>query len=171
MRYYVVYHESITQYGITNKGYYVSYKDKLEDRYSESFIDAKRYKILGPALSRKGIQFSDYGAVETIREINTLIEKSIKIQRIDKLRKLDNKEELSFERKLELADPIVKGIEIVEVNGNSIENLGNITNKEVYDFIKPKADKFKAKHKITDDAEIPLRDSTPEEIDDFLNAF
>ncbi len=55
MKYYIVYFDSITQYGITNRGYYVSYKDKLEDKYSDNYIFAKKYKSLGGALTRAGI--------------------------------------------------------------------------------------------------------------------
>jgi hypothetical protein len=53
---YIVWREPYTSYDITQSGYFVNYKDKLSDKFSENHIEAKRYTSIGPAISRLGIQ-------------------------------------------------------------------------------------------------------------------
>lgn len=41
-------------------GYFVSYKDKGSDYFSKNYLEAKKYKTLGPAMSRLGISVDNY---------------------------------------------------------------------------------------------------------------
>jgi hypothetical protein len=45
---------------INNKGYYVNYLNKSEDKFSDNWIVAKKYSSLGSALSRIAINIEDY---------------------------------------------------------------------------------------------------------------
>jgi len=92
MKFYIVWFDSITQYDVTNHGYYVGYKDKCEDYFSENYIFAKKYKSLGAALTRIGISFTDYDSVRIIKKINLDIKNSLLLNRKKKLSKLDNVE-------------------------------------------------------------------------------
>jgi len=62
-------------------------------------------------------------------------------------------------------------IEIVEIDDkdSSIKNLGVISNKEYYDFLKNKSDKFIIKNKISDEEIIPEKTATEEDIDDWCS--
>lgn len=160
-KFYIVYFKSITQYDITNSGYYVSYKDKCEDNYSDNFIFAKRYKTLIPALNRAHID--GYRGTGSMR-LMKLIEEGknpfpenvrIEVVKIDNLRK----------RKLS------------KLNGKSsdpIRNLGPLPTEEYYEFLRKESDKFarsregKAYFKYHEEF-VPEKDATPEDIDDFCS--
>ena len=135
MKYYIVYFENQSQ-DITQKGYYVGWKNKGEDYFSDNYIFAKRYKSLGPALSRAKIDYTNFDAIRTVKNINLKIEKSIRIQRRKKLSKLNNIE-YSSDNDINLIDILPKDIRIeaLEIDGNDIEYLGVVTNKEIYEFI------------------------------------
>jgi len=40
-------------------GYFVKWKNKLEDEFSTNWFDANKYKTIGPALTRLGLDFND----------------------------------------------------------------------------------------------------------------
>jgi len=52
---YIVWREPFKSYDIEQGGYYVSWKNKLSDNYSNNWFEAKRYKSLGSAIDRLGI--------------------------------------------------------------------------------------------------------------------
>ena len=56
---YIVYKEKFksgfVSVGETGGGYFVKYKDKLSDTYSDNWFEANRYKSIGSALSRLGV--------------------------------------------------------------------------------------------------------------------
>jgi len=156
-KFYIVWYKSITQYNITNSGYYVSYKDKLSDNYSDNFVFAKRYKTLAPALTRAGIW--DYKGTAALRMMKLIEEgknpfpdnSRIEVVRIDNMRK----------RK------------ISKLNGESgdpIRNLGPLPTEEFYEFLRKQAKKFysSSEGKYYQNF-VPEKDATPEDIDDFCS--
>lgn len=64
---YIVWREPFKSYGIEQGGYYVSWKNKLSDNYSNNWFEAKRYKSLGSAIDRLGIDL-DYIEIKTMDE-------------------------------------------------------------------------------------------------------
>ena len=52
---YIVYREKFKSYTETGGGYYIGYKNKLEDAFSSNWFEAKKYKSLGAAVNRLGI--------------------------------------------------------------------------------------------------------------------
>lgn len=128
MKYYIVYFDSITQYGVTNGGYYVSYKDKCEDNFSDNFVFAKRYKTLGPALTRIGLKYNASNSVKCI----SLLEKGEKIfyggRRIEVVN-------IPSERKRKLS-------RLNGGNSDPIKNLGEISNDELIQYLRKNADRF-----------------------------
>jgi len=49
-------------------GYYVGYKDKLSDKFSTSIFEAKKYKTLGSAITRLGLNMNS--SFEKFLELN-----------------------------------------------------------------------------------------------------
>lgn len=160
----------------TSSGYYVGYEDKISDKYSPDYIFAKKYKTLGFALSRLGMNYKRNKATELIRLVDYRINKSLKIKRRKKLSKIEGFDFQLNDMDLEsVIDSIIDGkksIERVEINGNIIKNLGKVSNKEIYDYFKKESDKFirSIRSPYYEPSNLELRDSTPEEIDDFCLA-
>lgn len=50
--YYIVYRNRYESYGIEQKGYFVGYKNKLCDKFSDHPNMAKKFKTIGPAVGR-----------------------------------------------------------------------------------------------------------------------
>ena len=154
-KYYIVYFKSITQYDRTNKGYYVGYKDKCEDNYSDNFVFAKRYKTLGPAFNRAYINYNGSYSVKLIKQIEEGIDifsdARIEVVRIDNVRK----------RKL------------TKINGGSdspIKNLGVVPKEEILQFLQKEADKvFRKRKSMYWEPYEEVKTATPEEIDDFCS--
>lgn len=67
---YIVYKEPYTSYGIEQGGYFVSYKDKLSDNFSDKWYHAKRYKTIGPALTRLGIHGLECTSIDDFIKVN-----------------------------------------------------------------------------------------------------
>lgn len=155
MKYYIVYFDSITQYHKTNKGYYVGYKSKIEDEYSDNFIFAKKYKTLGSALKRIGLYYKFSDSLKYISEL----EKGNDIFGNDKIEivKISNSRTLKLNK----------------INGNdysAIKNIGKISNNELIDFLRKEANKFLSStegkyYKITSN----IKTATEDEIDDFCS--
>lgn len=75
--FYIVWKEQFTLYSRPQgNGYFVSYKDKLSDNYSKNWFDAKRFKTMGSALSRLGINcpknLKSFDKFIEINDIDTL---------------------------------------------------------------------------------------------------
>lgn len=156
-KFYIVYFKKITQYNITNSGYYVSYRDKCEDNYSDNFVFAKRYKTLAPALSRANMY--DYKGTGSMRMMKLIEEGKnpfpddvrIDIVKIDNMRK----------RKLSR----LKG-----ESGEAIRNLGPLPMEEFYDFLNKQSKKFlKSKNGQCYQNFVPEKTATEEDIDDFCS--
>lgn len=155
MKFYIVYFNSITQYHKTNKGYYVGYKNKIEDEYSDNYIFAKRYKTLGAALTRIGLCYKRSSALNCISELekgndifgNGSIE-VVKLtnSRTQKLNKIDGKDY------------------------SPIKNLGKISTNELIDFFRKEGNKFLSStdgkyYNVTSN----IKTATQDEIDDFCS--
>jgi hypothetical protein len=177
MKHYIIYYDNITRYGISDSGYYVGYRDKLSDKYSNSYLFAKKYKTLGPVLNRLNFNCTGYNAINIIRQIHVSINNSLIISRRKKLLKLDNKD---FNDNItNIIDNIGLNffkdarqdarIEVIEIDGDHITNLGKISNLEVYNFIKKEADKFAAKSniKIFENKNYESEVFTEKDVDDF----
>lgn len=154
-----------------SKGYYVSYKDKLEDNFSRNYIDAKRYKTLGFALGRLMFNFKNWGAREFIRDFDKKLQKNVKVVRRQKISKINNED---FEIKKEDYESIdiLDGrgrIDVLEINGNNIKFLGKIPNKEIYDHINKESQNFLNRNKYYSESSVEIKDATPEDIDDFCS--
>jgi hypothetical protein len=154
-KYYIVYFNSITQYSKTNKGYYVSYKDKCEDNYSENFVFAKRYKTLGSALNRAYVNYKGTAALKIMRKIEAgeaYLPEDVRIEviRIDNMRK----------RKLSK----LKG-----ESGEAIRNLGVLPTEELYKFLQKEVDKACRSDKYFNPNAEPEKNATQEDIDDFCS--
>lgn len=65
---YIVYREEFNSslVGKTGGGYFVKYKNKIEDTYSPNWFEAQKYKALGAALHRIGIEIAP--GVDTIEK-------------------------------------------------------------------------------------------------------
>lgn len=171
MKYYIVWYNSINQYWKNQHGYYVSYRDKLEDNFSKNYIDAKRYKTLGFALSRLGMNYTGYGARDFINKLDFQLKNSKKISRRRKLSKLDNKDFQLNDSDYESINMLGFGerIDILEIDGNNITFLGKVSNKELYDHLNKESDKFLRKNKFYTETKTEIKDATPEDIDDFCS--
>jgi len=147
-RFFIVYHNSSkkSQYNRNTMynfggGYYVSYKDKLGDSYSDNWILSKRYVNLGSALNRLGIYFD---TPNDTKEILYKFENSKSVQRQKKLSRLVLENiKIDFSN----AEILTNGrIEVVEINGSKINNLGEIDKNELYHFFCKKRETLKKKH-------------------------
>lgn len=155
MKFYIVYFDSITQYHKTNKGYYVGYKNKIEDEYSDDFIFAKKYKTLGSALKRIGLDYKHNSALKYISELEK--ENDIFNNNRIEVVKLSN----SRTQKLN------------KINGKDyspIKNIGKISSNELIDFFRKEGDKFLSSkeckyYKISSN----IKSATEEEIEDFCS--
>jgi len=65
---YIVYRERFKSYGIEQCGYYVGYKNKLCDNYSQNWFEAKKYKSLPAAITKLGIDL-DYIERKTMDDL------------------------------------------------------------------------------------------------------
>lgn len=61
---FIVYRESFKVYGTPQGGYFVSYKDKGSDYYSDNWFEAKRYKSIGPCLTKLNIDLSGIFSID-----------------------------------------------------------------------------------------------------------
>lgn len=62
--YYIVYRNRYESYGIEQVGYFVGYKDKLCDKFSEHPNMAKKFKTMGAAITRLGVAIDGFRSYE-----------------------------------------------------------------------------------------------------------
>lgn len=62
--YYIVYRNRYESYGIEQVGYFVGYKNKLCDKFSEHPNIAKKFKTIGPAVSRLHVDTQGFRSYE-----------------------------------------------------------------------------------------------------------
>ena len=148
MKYYIVYYK--------NTGYYVSYKNKIEDNYSDNYIFAKRYTKLAYVFNKIGLDYKGHHAAKYF----SLLEQGIDIipdNIVVEVVKLPNKRAQKLNK--------IEGKDY-----STIKNLGKISNNEFIDFLRKENDKFLSSnegkyYKITSN----IKTATQEEIDDFCS--
>ncbi len=85
---YIIYWYKIKSYGITNTGFYVSYKNKLEDKYSFEPLDAKKFdSIISILQHRTNINTSSRGDIEYLLKKINKDKIYSRIKKIDKIYK------------------------------------------------------------------------------------
>lgn len=156
MKYYIVYYINTNQYNITNKKYYVSYKDKTEDNYSDNYIFAKRYTKLIYVFNKIGLEYKGYHAtryIHLLEQGKDIIPDNIGVEVV----KLTNNRSQKLSK-------------ISGKDYSPIKNLGKISSNELIDFLKKESDKFLSSNegKYYDKMDI-IKTATQEEIDDFCS--
>lgn len=140
---YIVWEDTHTLYGIPQGGYYVSYKDKLSDNYSDKWFEAKRYKTLQGAMRRIGYLINDY---KTIDSFIKSYSSSISLKRNIKLSKVLG-ETITIE---DIVNSRGSKIYIIDDNNNLIGDA----NKEVAKLIEDKIKKNNKKYTYIDSSYI-----------------
>jgi hypothetical protein len=137
--YFIIYHNEGRFSGDTCGGYFVSYKNRFADNYSEIYLQAKQYKTIGQILKRFGLSKKDIQyAIE--------LKKNADIQIQDQLVKKQK-----FHNILDKQDDVVLNWEKIQIfsqgrvekiilNGNKKPELSS-ANKEVYEYISEIVDK------------------------------
>lgn len=160
MKYYIVYNLD---------SYFVGYKNKGENEYSQSYVFAKKYKTLGGALNRLGISNN----LHDMRKMRDKFDNHPIVLRQKKLNTINNtNHEIIFKG----IKPFEYGrIEILNIEGTDIKNLGNINNDVLYEYFKKQYKRLysKAYGKLYGSAgkeeyELKIEKPTEEEMDDFL---
>jgi len=137
MKYYIVYHlvqnrnyKSARDPNFKG-GYYVGYKDKLSDRFSTNWLEAKRYKSLETAFRNQFYGGHKMGYAN-FRSFIKDMETNPELLREKKLSKLiGSKDKIDFPDFLNN-----RRIEIVDVLENDIKHLGVFSGNELYEFLK-----------------------------------
>lgn len=130
---YIVFKEPYLSYNIPQGGYFVRYKDKLCDEFSNNWFDASRYKSLGGAISRLGICGLNLSTLDSFIESNL---KEIESRSCRKTAKRDVKLSKILDEKLDIANIISYKGRIEKISDEG-ENLGDATN-DVIEFITSK---------------------------------
>ena len=155
---YIVWRESFTTYSVHQGGYYVKYKDKLSDEYSDNWYDANKYKSIGAAIKRLGIRIGNCTNLGDFVRMNT--EKS-------KLANRDLKLSSILDEEIDISVVISHRGRIEKVDKGEL--LGS-AEEEIVNFIKKK---IKSNHKrnqkaLSDagiDVEIPYISAKKENAD------
>jgi len=119
------------------KGYYVGYRDKISNEYSENWIDAKRYKTLETAIRNRifsGYKMSLGDYRKLIKDMENNPEYLLKVLREKKLKRVtgtDSETTVEFIKEI-----FGRRIEIVEKDGNNIRHGGYVSGNEIYEFLK-----------------------------------
>lgn len=128
-------------------GYFVKYKDKGSDYFSENYIDAKRYKSITAAFTRLGFDLTLSGINDMLKKFDTNhIQMQKKLNRI-----VDEENKINYDSVI----PFEKGrIDILKINGNNITYLGEIDKLVLYNLLSDHKNifehKFKRINKSTD---------------------
>lgn len=163
---YIVYREPYKSYDVHQEGYFVSYKDKLSDKFSNNWIDAKRFQTIRPAITRLGIYGLECSDIDNFYKANKLNKTELRNIKLKSILN-DNSDDDMILAILRSKGRIEKVIE----NKNSDFPL-SVTNceKEIVEFIKNKINKNQKKIKnmgVTD--YISEKENDKEFWDYFLN--
>ena len=166
--YYIIYHNDGRFSDDIGGGYFVSYKNRNADNYSESFLQAKQYKSIGNVVKRFNLhkdnpQYSLELKETTDKQIHNILSKKNKLHNI-----LDKKEKV----KLNWEDIRIFSqgrIEKITMNGNKKPKLES-ANKEVYNYISEIVDKFE-KRKLALQNRIKIISPDLEIVDDPTDSF
>ena len=124
----------------TGVGYYVGYKNKLEDNFSSNFIEAKRYKSIGPALTRLGVNYIPGMSMEKL--LSTIKTNNTQAKREDILNKV-----FDIETKYNPIDILFTNgrIEILSDDGKLIGSAGEDITKYIESKFVDKSNQIKSK--------------------------
>jgi len=128
-RYYIVYlNHTTNSYGELVGGYYVGYKDKCSDKFSDMYIEAKRYKSLVVAFSRLNFDPKKGPINDMLKKFET--NHILRQKKLNRLFDIDNSN-LNYDSVI----PFSHGrIDIIEITGNNIAYLGEINKLELYNI-------------------------------------
>lgn len=152
---YIVYHNGPRLSDDKSGGYFVSYKSRYEDNYSQIFIQAKVYKSFTSGLKRfynNNKQFSIEFFPQIEKQVNKQLSRKRKLSIINDIK-------LDLDLDLDLVDwdkikIIEKGkIEKIKFNGTSKPTLSS-ANKEIYLYMKNLHTKYVANNQILKDMNI-----------------
>lgn len=150
---YIVYENS-------KNGYYVGYKDKLSNHYSNNIQVCKKYNNIGCAISRLGINLDDYS-------LDNILKRNVDNKRTNRFNTIEN-----------LFDSDVTKTFFIKGRIEKLDEFGNIedASNEVLDYIKNKinikTEKYNKQMKIIGNDKFEKIDvSSKEYLDDFLNNF
>ena len=167
---YIVYKNPYKSYNIHQEGYFVSYKDKLCDNFSDNWIDAKRYKTIGPALSRLGIYGLECTSIDNFLKSNKIDKSILRDLKIESVLNPDISDEYKILSVLRSKGRIEKVIE----SGNKNFPLSLIDcEKEIVNWIKDKIskneNKIKTINKFIGEVNYISTENDEEFWNDFLN--
>ena len=95
-------------------GYFVKWKNKCSDEFSQNRFDANKYKTIGPAIKRLGLEINDsIKSLDDFYKFNPLDKSKIRDNKISELLGDDQDSSLFFER---------GHIDKIDDNGNLIGN-------------------------------------------------
>lgn len=133
MKYYIVFSYNDTNcYDKPDYGYYCGYKDKLSDHYSYNYIDAKRYKHLGTAITNR--LHIPVTKEFPVKKIVNAFEQNEYLIRQKKLARINGEEYTPCYDHINVFK--THRVDILEVNGNTIKLVGKVTNNEIYKYFK-----------------------------------
>lgn len=168
---FIVYREPFKLYGELQEKYFVSYKDKCSDKYSDKWFDAKRYKTIGPAITKLGLTF-DKGmySIDDFLKQNPLHSSFHRLMKIDSVNDLNT----DFTIKTYPNLSFTKGrIELVDEEnnlhlGNAYIHVWNYIEKELEKNVKHR-DKINKNFMELGEFKKPLDSGTPKEFLDWFN--
>ena len=139
---YIVWRSPYTSYGYPQgDGYFVKYKNKCADEFSTNWFEANRYKSIGPAINRLGLEINkQMFSIEDFFKANKLLIDYTRNKSINEILDYQDSVILTFERGY---------IAKIDDNNNPIGNAGD----ELLDFIKVQIESNK-KHKSAIDKKL-----------------
>ena len=138
--YFIIYHNDGRFSDDVSGGYFVAYKSRDADNYSESYLQAKQYKTLGQIVKRFGLYKQDF---QYALELKKTADKQIQEQ-LSKKKKLHNILNKSDNVNLNWEDIHIFSqgrIEKITMHGNKKPDLTS-ANKEIYEYISKIVDEF-----------------------------
>ena len=144
---YIVWQEPYTKYGkIQGDGYFVGYKNKVEDTFSKNWFEAKKYKSFVSAINRMGLSMNStmidsesfcIGNIvdkETLRDfkLDKVLERTTDMRnfifingRIDKIDENGNFCGSAIDEVVEWVEKSIKGnIDLNELKNTKLKKLG-----------------------------------------------
>jgi hypothetical protein len=136
-------------------GYFVSYKDKLSDNWSDKYFEAKRYKTLGSALGKLGLHTYSPN-IEHFKLVNTF--KTLESNRNEMLNNILDIKDSDSE--------VIKNIVYNKGRIDIVDDNNNLVGDAIDEIIKYYTSKFK--EKIVDEKSSYIEEFTG---DDFWEGF
>lgn len=171
---FIVHREKHKSYGIEQVGYYVSWKDKLSDNYSDNWQDAKKYKTLSGAIKKLGFNDIKFTSVD---DFLSFYKESLDlkvIKRDDILSKTLEKERISDNDKIKMVIKHQGKIEKINEDYSGKYDVADLVVKFILDKINKNEniakDKLKRAGIDIGEQEYIGKEETEEFWDDFFNS-